>query len=35
MPPREWVFRIDDILEAIERIERFTADLDFASLLSH
>ena len=34
MPPREWGFRIDDILEAIERIERYTADLDFAHWLT-
>ena len=34
MPPREWGFRIDDILEAIERIERYTADFDFAHWLN-
>lgn len=34
MPPREWGFRIDDILEAIDRIERYTEDLDFSHWLN-
>jgi len=25
MPPREWTFRIQDILDAVEKIQRFTA----------
>jgi uncharacterized protein with HEPN domain len=25
MPPREWTFRIQDILDAVEKIERFTS----------
>lgn len=29
MPPRNWKMRIEDILEAIEEIEQFTADMDF------
>lgn len=28
--PRDWRLRVEDILEAIARIERFTADLDEA-----
>lgn len=29
MPPREWKFRLQDILEAIDRIYRYTKDMDF------
>lgn len=28
MPPREWRLRIEDILESIARIDRYTAGLD-------
>lgn len=31
MPSREWRFRLEDILEAIGKIERFTAGMDFES----
>jgi len=31
MPPREWRFRIQDILDAIESIRTYTAGLDFAT----
>jgi uncharacterized protein with HEPN domain len=31
MPFRDWRFRIDDILEAIEKIERYTKGMDFDS----
>ncbi len=31
LPPREWTLRIEDILEAIERIEAYTAGLTFES----
>ena len=31
MPPRDWSHRIDDILAAIEKIQRFTAGLDLRS----
>ncbi len=30
MSTRDWKFRIEDILEAIGRIEDYTADLDYA-----
>jgi len=29
MPPRDWTFRIQDILEAIAKIQRYVADVDF------
>ncbi len=29
MPPREWQLRVEDILEAIARIERYVAGLTF------
>lgn len=29
MPPRDWAFRIQDILDAIVKIQRFTSDVDF------
>lgn len=29
MPPREWKLRVEDILEAIGRIEGYVADLDY------
>jgi len=31
MPFRSWQFRIDDIVEAINKIERYTLGIDFAS----
>jgi len=31
MPSRTWLARIDDILEAIDKIERYTHGLDFAA----
>ncbi len=31
MPARHWTFRLEDILEAINRIQRYTASLDFAN----
>jgi uncharacterized protein with HEPN domain len=31
MPSRSWQFRIDDIIEAINKIERYTNGIDFAS----
>ena len=29
MPPRDWRIRIEDMLDAIDRIERYTAALTF------
>ena len=29
MPPRNWAFRIQDILDAIAKIQRYVADVDF------
>jgi uncharacterized protein with HEPN domain len=29
MPPRDWDFRIQDILDAIAKIRRYTSDIDF------
>ena len=29
MPPRDWVFRIQDILDAIAKIRRYVSDIDF------
>jgi len=31
--PREWKFRLQDILEAIERIDRYTEDMDYVAWL--
>ncbi|MBW2075806.1 MAG: DUF86 domain-containing protein [Deltaproteobacteria bacterium] len=31
MPYRSWQFRIDDIIEAINKIERYTHGIDFES----
>ena len=31
MPYRSWKFRIDDIIEAINKVERYTNGIDFAS----
>lgn len=31
MPPRGWRLRIEDILEAIAKIERYAVDLDYES----
>lgn len=33
MPTREWMFRILDIVEAIERIETYTNKMDYAQFL--
>lgn len=30
MPSRSWQFRVDDIIEAINKIERYTHGIDFA-----
>ena len=29
MPPRDWAFRIQDILDAIAKIQRYIAGVDF------
>ena len=29
MPPRDWKFRVDDILKAVERIRDYTEDMDY------
>jgi len=29
MPPRDWAFRIQDILEAIAKIQRYVSGVDF------
>lgn len=29
MPPRDWAFRVQDILAAIEKIQRFTTGIEF------
>ncbi len=29
MPPRDWAFRIQDILDAIAKIRRYVSDIDF------
>ena len=34
MPSRNWQFRIDDIIEAIDKIERYINGLDFSSWLN-
>jgi len=34
VPPREWRVRIEDILDAIARIQRYTADLELASFVA-
>lgn len=34
MPPREWRLRIEDILDAIERIQRYAAGLELASFVA-
>ncbi len=30
MPPRDWKFRVQDILEAIDKIHRYTQDMDYS-----
>lgn len=35
MPPREWLFRARDILEAIERIRRYVSGCDAASFFAN
>ena len=34
MPPREWRLRIEDILAAIERVQRHTQGLDLSSFIA-
>ena len=34
MPRREWRLRLEDILTAIERVQRYTAGLELASFLA-
>jgi len=29
MPPRDWAFRIQDILDSTAKIQRYVADVDF------
>jgi uncharacterized protein with HEPN domain len=29
MPPRDWAYRVQDILDAIAKIQRFTSNVDF------
>ena len=29
MPPRDWAFRVQDILEAIAKIQRYVSGVDF------
>lgn len=31
MPPRDWLFRVQDMLDSIENIHRYTTDLDSSS----
>jgi uncharacterized protein with HEPN domain len=31
MPPRDWAFRIQDILDAIAKIRRYVSDIDFGT----
>lgn len=33
MPSRDWHLRIEDILESIDKIERYTKDMDYAAWL--
>jgi uncharacterized protein with HEPN domain len=35
MPPRDWVFRIQDILDAIAKIRRYVSDIDFDTFENH
>ena len=32
MPPRDWAFRVQDILDAIAKIQRYVSDVDFEML---
>ena len=34
MPPREWRHRVEDMLAAVERVQRHTAGLDVASFIA-
>ena len=34
MPARDWRLRIEDILAAVERVQRYTARMDLASFLA-
>jgi uncharacterized protein with HEPN domain len=34
MPPRVWTRRIEDILEAIDSIDRYTAGLSYEAFVS-
>ncbi len=33
MSPRKWTFRLQDIAEAIDRIDQYTLDMDYDSLV--
>ncbi len=35
MPPRDWRFRVQDILDAIERVQRHVSGADLASFLGN
>lgn len=35
MPPREWLLRIEDILDAAEKIKRFTRGMDATSFAAN
>jgi uncharacterized protein with HEPN domain len=35
MPPREWTFRIQDILDAVEKIQRYTSDANLETFESN
>jgi uncharacterized protein with HEPN domain len=34
MPPRDWAFRVQDILDAIAKIQRYVWDVDFETFES-
>jgi len=34
MPPRDWTFRIEDILESIGRIEEYVAEMSFETFVA-
>ena len=35
MPPRDWKPRVEDILESIQKIQRYTHEMDFNSFASN
>lgn len=35
MPPRSWQFRVDDILDAIQQVQAYTAGMDFEAFASN